>query len=424
LSATEARRDVAGDATESQRGGAGSGVGTRRGVADPVAWQRGLRAQFPIVTANPDLAYLDSAATAQKPQPVLDAVMAYLTGENANAARGTYPWANRTTARVEQARDRLRAFLGDPDPGRSGVHFVSGATEGLRMVARDWLAPQLRDGDEIVVAHADHRANIVAWQEAADVARARGDRVTLVPMPYDAAHDYDAVRLADLVTPRTRMIAATHVHHVYGNDMHVSRLRAAAGPGVPICLDAAQSVGHMPVSVAELDADFLVFSGHKAMALPGTGAIWSRNRRGPVFRPGGWQGTPNTAGIVSLAAALDWLDVAGLDQIATWTRDLAARLTNGLAGLDAYEVLGCQTSLTAESAVQRRQGIVTFRHRAIGSNDLGFILAADGFLVRADGHCQGEQGEKTSSVRVSLHVHNTVEEIDRLIDRLAALNDA
>ncbi|MFI1995517.1 aminotransferase class V-fold PLP-dependent enzyme [Actinoplanes sp. NPDC020271] len=387
-------------------------------------WQRELRAQFPIITANPGVAYLDSAATAQKPQPVLDAVMTYLTGENANAARGTYPWANRTTTRVEQARDRLRAFLGDPEPDRSGVHFVSGATEGLRAVARDWLAPQLRDGDEIVVAHADHQANILPWQEVAALARARGDRVTLIPMPYDAAHDYDAGRLADLLTPRTRMIAATHVHHVYGNDMHVSRLRAAAGPGVPICLDAAQSIGHLPVSVAGLDADFLVFSGHKAMALPGTGAIWARNRRGPLFRPGGWPGTPNTAGIVSLTAALDWLDAAGVDRIAAWTRDLGARLTGALAGLNGYEVLGCRTSLAADSTVQRRQGIVTFRHRTIGSHDLGFILAADGFLVRADGHCQGEQGEKTTSVRVSLHVHNTVGEIDRLVDRLAALNDA
>lgn len=390
---------------------------------DRITWQRDLRAQFPIVTANPDVAYLDSAATAQKPQPVLDAVLDYLTSENANASRGTYPWANRTTARVEQARDRLRAFLGDPEPDRSGVHFVSGATEGLRAVARDWLAPLLRDGDEIVVAHADHSANIVCWQEAAALARARGDHVTLIPMPYDAAHDYDAARLADLVTPRTRMIAATHVHHVYGNDMHVARLRAAAGPGVPICLDAAQSVGHLPISLAELDADFLVFSGHKAMALPGTGAVWSRNRRGPAFTPGGWPGTPNTAGIVSLTAALDWLDAAGVDRIAGWTRDLGARLTAGLAGLDAYEVLGCQTSLAAGAAVQRRQGIVTFRHRSIGSNDLGFILAADGFLVRADGHCQGDQGEKTASVRVSTHVHNTVEEIDRLLERLAALRD-
>ncbi|GAA2676113.1 aminotransferase class V-fold PLP-dependent enzyme [Actinoplanes palleronii] len=390
-------------------------------MTDP-AWQRELRAHFPIVTGHPDVAYLDSAATSQKPQPVLDAVLDYLTGENANAARGTYPWANRTTARIEQARDRVRVFLGDPAPDRSGVHFVSGATEGLRAVARDWLAPQLRDGDEIVVPYADHNANIVPWQEAAALARARGAHVTLRAMPYDDAHDYDAARLARLVTPRTRLIAATHVHHVYGNDMHVSRLRAAAGPGVPICLDAAQSVGHLPISLAALDVDFLVFSGHKALALPGTGAIWSGNRRGPAYAEAGWRGTPNTSGIVSLVAALDWLDAAGVDRIERWTRDLGARLTAGLAELDAYQVLGCQSSLAAASATQRRQGIVTFRHRTIGSNDLGFILAADGLLVRADGHCQGDEGEKTSSVRVSLHVHNSPAEIDRLLERLAALN--
>ncbi|WP_229830499.1 aminotransferase class V-fold PLP-dependent enzyme [Actinoplanes ianthinogenes] len=391
-------------------------------MSELASWQAELRAQFPIVAAHPEIAYLDSAATAQKPQPVLTAVMDYLTSENANAARGTYPWATRTTARVEQARDRVRAFLGDPDPDRSGVHFVSGATEGLRAVARDWLAPQLRDGDEIVVPYADHNANIVPWHEAAALAHARGVRVTLRAMPYDAAHDYDAARLADLVTPRTRMIAATHVHHVYGNDMHVSRLRAAAGPGVPICLDAAQSAGHLPLSVRELDVDFLVFSGHKAMALPGTGVVWAGNRRGPEYTQAGWHGTPNTSGIVSLVAALDWLDAAGVDRIAAWTRDLGARLTDGLARLDAYQVLGCQGSLAADSGVQRRQGIVTFRHRAIGAHDLGFILAADGLLVRADGHCQGDQGEKTSSVRVSLHAYNTPQEIDRLLRRLAELN--
>lgn len=376
-------------------------------------WQRKLRAQFPQIVANPELAYLDSAATSQKPQPVLDAVLDYLTTGNANAARGTYPWANRTTARLERAKDRLRRFLGDPAPDSSGVHFVAGATDGLRTIARDWLAPTLRPGDEVVVPFADHQATIAPWLELPGV--------TVRPMPYDAAHDYDVAALAALIGPRTRLIAATHVHHVYGNDMNVHRLREVAGPGVPICLDAAQSVGHLPISLAGLDVDFVVFSGHKAMALPGIGAIWARNARGPRFAPGGWPGSPNTSGIVSLEAALDWLDEAGVDRIERWTRALAARLTDGLSRLPGFEVLGCQASLTAASTVQRRQGIVTFRHRAIGSNDLGFILAGDGLLVRADGLCQGSAGEKSSSVRVSLHVHNTPDEIDRLLATLAGI---
>jgi cysteine desulfurase/selenocysteine lyase len=385
-------------------------------------WQQRLRAQFPLITANPDVAYLDSAATSQKPQAVLDAVLSYLTTANASAARGTYPWANRTTARIEQARERVRHFLGDPAPGRSGVHFVSGTTEGLRAIARDWLVPHLRDGDEIIVPFADHAANNEPWLEAAELLHGRGISIVVRAMPYDAAFDYDTTRLAGMINERTRFIAATHVHHVYGNDMNVHRLREVAGPGVAICLDAAQGVGHLRLSTAATDVDFVVFSGHKTMALPGTGAIWARNQRGPAYTPTGWRGSPNTSGIISLVAALDWLDAAGLDRIEAWNTALGARLTDGLRTLRGFEVLGCQSSLAADSGVQQRQGIVALRHRAIGSNDLGFILAADGLMVRADGHCQGDQGEKTASVRASLHVYNTAEEVDRLLSVLTALD--
>jgi cysteine desulfurase/selenocysteine lyase len=387
-----------------------------------IGWHQQLRAQFPIITGNPDVAYLDSAATSQKPQVVLDAVMTYLTTGNANAARGTYPWANRTTTRIEQARDRLRRFLDDPEPRRSGVHFVSGTTEGLRAIARDWLAPQLRDGDEIIVPFADHAANNEPWREAGELLRRQGITIRVRPMPYDAAFDYDTAQLAGMLTERTRLIAATHVHHVYGNDMNVHRLRAVAGPGIPICLDAAQGVGHLPLSTTRTDVDFVVFSGHKAMALPGTGAIWARNQRGPAYTPAGWSGSPNSGGIVSLAAALDWLDAAGLDRIARWNTALGARLTDALRSLPSFEILGCQSNLSADATVQQRHGIVAFRHHLIGSNDLGFILAADGLMVRADGHCQSGQGEQDSSVRVSLHVYNSVAEVDHLIAVLTALD--
>ncbi|MFI8894993.1 aminotransferase class V-fold PLP-dependent enzyme [Streptomyces paradoxus] len=389
---------------------------------DPRPWQQGLRAQFPIVTGHPELAYLDSAATAQKPQAVLDAVQTYLTTSNANSARGTYTWANRTTELVERTRGRVARFLGDDRPERSVVHFTGGTTEGLRTIARDWLPGFLRDGDEIVVPDADHQANIVPWLEAQRSLAREGVHVRVVPMPYQSGSgDYDHRALAERVGPRTRFVATTHVHHVYGGDMNVHRIREAVGPDAVICLDAAQSVGHLPVSVAELDVDFVVFSGHKALALPGSGAVWARQARGPEFVPGGWSGTPNTVGIASLEAALDWLEAAGVDRIERWTADLAARLTEGLRRLDSYEILGCPLSLAAGSAVQRRQGIVTLRHRAIDSGDLGFILFSHGFMVRSDHHCQGDAGEKSGSVRVSLHVYNTVEEVDRLLSVLASL---
>ncbi len=385
-------------------------------------WQRALRAQFPIITAHPELAYLDSAATAQKPQAVLDAVNTYLTTTNANAGRGTYPWANRTTDLVAQARDRVKRFLDDPAPERSAVHFTSGTTEGLRTVARDWLPGFLADGDEIVVPVADHEANIAPWLETQRHLARQGVHIRVRPMPYQrASGDYDHTALAELAGPRTRFVATSHVHHVYGGNMNIHRIRRAVGPEAVICLDAAQSVGHLPVSVADLDVDFLVFSGHKAMALPGTGAVWARQARGPGFAPGGWSGTPNTVGIASLAVARDWLEAAGTDRIERWTVALAARLTEGLRHLDPYEVLGCQSSLAADSPVQRRQGIVTLRHHAIDSGDLGFILFSHGFMVRSDQHCQGSAGERTGSVRVSLHVHNTAEEVDRLLAVLATL---
>ncbi|MFD5973409.1 aminotransferase class V-fold PLP-dependent enzyme [Streptomyces bacillaris] len=397
--------------------------------ADPgnPSWQREAREQFPIVTAHPELAYLDSAATSQKPRAVLEAVQTYLTTSNANAGRGTYPWANRTTELVESTRERVKEFLHDPEPGRSGVHFTSGTTEGLRTVARDWLVPYLDDGDEILVPYADHRANLDPWIEARRLLAERGVQVRVQALPYQAGSgDYDHRVLAQAVGPRTRFVAATHVHHVYGGDMNVHRIREAVGPDVAICLDAAQSVGHLPVHLDDpsLDVDFVVFSGHKAMALPGSGVIWARNTRGPTFRPEGWKGTPNTTGIVSLRAALDWLDTIGPECVAHWTTALATRLTDRLALLGPYEIIGCQASLSADSALpaeQRRRGIVTFRHRDIPSDDLGFILFSHGFMVRADNLCQAGSDARDASVRVSLHVYNTVEEIDRLLVVLASL---
>jgi cysteine desulfurase / selenocysteine lyase len=385
------------------------------------SWQAGLHAQFPIFERHPGLAYLDSAATTQKPQAVLEAVQDYLTTANANAGRGSYTWANVTTELVEHGRSRIKEFLADPHPSASTVEFTSGTSEGLRAVA-EWLTGWLRDGDEIIVPFGDHNANHVPWLEAEDRLAERGTKITVHPLPVDpASGDYDHRALPERVNERTRFVAATHVHHVYGADLNVHRIREVVGPDVPICLDAAQSVGHLPTSVAELDVDFVAFSGHKTMALPGIGAVWARNRRGPAFALGGWAGSPNTVGVLSLTTALDWLTRAGLADIRSWNSALAVRLAVGLHRLPDIEILGCQQSLAADSTVQRREGTVAFRHTRIPSGDLGFALAGEGFMVRADSHCQaGRDPLDDGSVRVSAHVYNTPHEIDRLLAALAS----
>lgn len=405
-------------------GGAASAVTTQPDavLVELAAWQAEIRTQFPALAGRPEV-YLDSAATAQKPQIVLDAVHEYLTTCNANAGRGSYPWAGRTTTLVDRARARIATFLDDPDPQRSVVHVLAGTTSALRTLALDWLVDHLADGDEIVVPTADHQANVRPWLEARDVLARRGIRIGVQEMPYEPSGDYDPVALAALVTPRTRFIAVTHVHHVFGADMNIHRIRNVVGPDVVICLDAAQSVGHLPVSLRRLDVDFLAFSGHKAMALPGVGVLWARNTRGRPYAPRGWDGSPNTTGLVSLEAALTWLQLSGLARIARWTVALGARLTDHLNRLDSYRVLGCQDSLAAGSSTQRRQGIVTFRHRSVPASDLGFVLSEHGFMVRANSHCQAGVTEREASVRVSLHAYNTPDEIDRLVALLAALDD-
>lgn len=388
-------------------------------VVELTDWHRATRSEFPQLVGSRE-AYLDSSATSQKPQAVLDAVNRYLTTSNANAGRGSYPWANRTTALVEDARDHVRSFLADPAPEQSTVTFVSGATEGLRRVAEDWLAKTLRDGDEIVVPLDDHQANVVPWYDVVSDLDRRGIRVVAHAMPYEPSGDYDMAALAEVVGPRTRFVAATHVHHVYGTDMNVQRIRHVVGPEVVVCLDSAQSIGHLDVCVAALDVDFVVFSGHKAMALPGIGVVWARNERTPRFAASGWAGSPNTAGVVSLSAALEWLTHAGLDRIDRWTTGLGAIVTHGLSELPSVEILGCQSSLHLDSEVQRRQGIVTFRHRAIPAGDLGFHLESHGLLVRADHHCQAGE-DRAASVRVSTHAYTAVDEVLRLLDVLHQL---
>lgn len=381
-------------------------------------WQAEVRAQFPILTAHPDLVYLDSAATSQKPIAVLEAADRYLRTSNANAGRGTYEWANATTVAIEAAKETVGSFIGASPFAMSSVELVSGTTEGLHRIAFDWLLDELVDGDEIIVPTRDHQANVMPWFGVVDALAARGKHITAHAMPYDSAGDYDVTGLATISGPRTRFVAMTHVHHVYGADMGVKRVRAAIGPDAVLCLDAAQSIGHLPVSMTDLDVDFAVFSGHKAMALPGIGAIWARNERGRPFALRGWGGTPNTVGAVSLSAGLDWLARTGIDRIEGHLQDLTEHLETRLLQINGINLVGCPHGCRIRPSDLRRVGIVAFRHERVDCGDLGFALDSQGFMVRSNTHCQAGMLPEDGSVRVSMHAYTTATEIDRLVDVL------
>jgi cysteine desulfurase/selenocysteine lyase len=382
-----------------------------------LGWAAERRAEFPAIAGDPEHAYLDSAATAQKPIAVIEAVRRHLEGGTGNVGRGSHRWGVRAGAEVERCLRAVRDLIGAGHATTGTVHLVSGATEAIRRAALDVVLPGLGAGDQVVVPYSDHRANADPWRELAGRASSAGRAVELVPMPYDSTGDYDLERLADLVGPRTRLVAATHVHHVFGAEMRIRELREAVGAEVPILLDAAQSVGHLPLDIQAVDVDLVAFSGHKAMAHTGVGVLWTRDRRLPAPVLPGLDGTPNVVGAVSLASACEWLLATGVDRIAAHTEALLNRLARGLVAIPGIELAGCPEPDQVGS-LPRRTSLVAFRHRGIPSVDLGFALDAVGVSVRADALCQAGRSPSEGLVRASVHVYNTPSEVDRLLGGL------
>lgn len=379
------------------------------------SWVDKIRPQFPILDNNPDVAYLDNAATSQKPAAVLDCIEDYSVTINANVARGSYPWAGHTAADIEKAGETVRElFAAD-----GHVTWTSGATEGLHLLATDWYANRLQNGSEVIVPFQDHGALLHAWKACQTTLGRAGVDITLVPMPYEeGSGDYDYQKLAELVTERTAVVNATAVHHVYGNNMNLHRMRAAIGTSPALVVDAAQAAGHEVLHPKTIDADHVVFSGHKAYGPFGSGAIWSAAQREPAPQTSAWAGTPNVAGIIGLAAGLSWAMSHDLNAIHDWKTNVLIPLTDFLARSDSYSVLGCQDSLTVESQVQRRSGLCSFRHETMQAQDLAFVLASRDIYVRADSHCQAvAEGtpHPDPSVRVSVAPFTTPRDIERVV---------
>lgn len=383
---------------------------------------------FPIFRAagNETLAYLDNAATSQKPQAVLDALTGFYSTINANIHRGVYRLSMEATEAYDAARECVARYLGAESPRE--IVFVRGATEGINLVARSYLQPLLRPGDEILLTETEHHANFVPWQM---VAGETGAVLRLIPLHEDQSLDLEAAE--QLLTPCTRMLAVVHGSNATGNLNDIARLAAmATAKGVPVLVDACQSAVHGRCDVRALDCDFLVFSGHKVYGPTGIGVLYGKLEHLESMRPyqGGGDmiekvalegttyagppekfeaGTPHIAGAVALAAALEFLQSWDPEAMETHLQALLDRARDGLGALPGLRLLG---------TAGPRLPIVSFLVDGVHPHDIATFLDADGIAIRAGHHCCQPLMRKlgvAGTSRASFAPYNSLDEVDRLV---------
>jgi cysteine desulfurase/selenocysteine lyase len=391
-----------------------------------------VRGDFPIldrtVNGRP-LAYLDSAATSQKPRLVLDAIRVYYEHGNANVHRALHTLGEEATAAYEEARGKVQRLL-NARASRE-IIFTRGTTEAINLVASSWADSKLATGDVVLLTEMEHHSNLVPWQIAC--AR-RGSTLRFIPLAEDGTLDLEeAERTWD---PGTRLVAVTFVSNVLGTINDVKSIAALAhARGALVLVDGAQAVPHMRVDVQDIDCDFFAFSGHKMYAPMGIGALYGKEKildAMPPWMGGGemirsvsleqstwndlpWKfeaGTPNVEGAVGLSAAIDYLHALGLPAIGAWEEELAAY---------ARERLGGVRELTQYGAAKRRSGVFPFNLGDIHAHDVAQFLDREGIAVRAGHHCAQPLARKlgvAATVRASLAFYNTFSEIDRLVDAL------
>jgi len=411
---------------------------------------RRIKADFPILQTSVNghpLVYLDSGATSQRPLAVLDAERDYLLNLNAAVHRGAHTLAAEATEVFEDARATVAGFIG-ADEGE--LVWTSNATEAVNLVAYAFsnasagrggvAAERLRigRGDDIVTTEMEHHANLIPWQE---LAARTGANLRVIPVDDDGALRLD--ELSSYITERTRLVAATHVSNVLGVVNPIERLVAAAHEvGALFLLDACQSVPHLPVDASALDVDFAVFSGHKMLGPTGIGALYGRRElleSMPPFLTGGSMittvsmteaeylpppqrfeaGTQRVSQAIALAAAVRYLDGIGMPRIAAHEAELGHRLVDGLGAIDGVRVLGAGIDLP-------RVGLASIDVAGIHSHDLGQFLDDRGIAVRVGHHCAQPLHRRlgvTSSTRASTYIYNTADDVDAVIDGVAAAID-
>jgi cysteine desulfurase/selenocysteine lyase len=387
-----------------------------------------LRRHFPVLARmvrGKPLAYLDNGASAQRPTAVIDAVDDYERHHHANIHRGVHTLSQEATALYESARDRLVEFINARS--RHEVIFVRGTTEAINLVAQSYARPLLKPGDEVLITHLEHHANIVPWQMVCEQTGA-----SLVVAPIDPHGEVHVDAVVALMSPRTRLFACAHVSNALGTVLPVRRLIAAAkARGIATLIDGAQAVPHMPVDVQELDCDFYAFSGHKMFGPTGVGILYGREQlldRMPPWQGGGDMilavtfakttynglphkfeaGTPNISGGIGLGAAADFLQ--GLDRSAAHRHESAL--------LDhATAVLSKIPDLRIVGTAGDKASLVSFAVAGVHPHDLGTILDEDGVAIRTGHHCAMPVMDffrLPATARASFAFYNTFEEIDRL----------
>lgn len=406
-------------------------------IAAQVALDGLARDVFPVFRAYPDVIYFDSAATTQKPSSVIQTVNAY--HERAvNIGRGSYPWALEVYEQVQAVRECVARFLHAHSAAE--VVFTAGATDSFNRICLSWGLAHLRDGDEVLLCADDHKSCTLPWLNLKRILQGFGVTLNLKFYGVDERGSIDFYDLLSKVTGRTRLVALTHINNVYGNLNDIAAIRAKLPHPVLLALDASQSIGHIDVNVQQLGVDFLAFSGHKMFASTGVGVLWVDQRWHNQLRPslvGGGSGsssihpethdfvsatmpdlleagTQNIAGILSLGAAIAFLQSIGMETIHTYISALTGYLVSQLQTLDHLVFVPRKRFREATNGY----GLVSFRFEGLSSNEVGSLLEQEHIFVRTGDHCMSAPGENEDSLRVSLHIYNTKDEIDRLLQVL------
>ena len=391
-----------------------------------------IRKDFPIldqIVNDEPLVYLDNAATTQKPKVVLEAVNRYYQEDNANVHRGVHTLAERATASYEGARETVRRFINASSTKE--VLFTRGTTTGLNWIGR-FAEEILEEGDEVLISIMEHHSNILPWQEAC---RKTGAKLVYAYLK-DGGLDLEDFR--EKLTDRTKFVSITHASNVLGVINPVQEIaQLAHEKGAIMVVDGAQSLPHMKIDVQKLDADFFVFSGHKMAGPTGIGVLYGKehylNQMSPVEFGGEmidfvyeqsatwkelpWKfeaGTPNMAGAIGLAAAIDYLEAIGMDAIEHHEQELIAYVFPKLQAIEGLKIYGSQD-------LAKRSGVISFNLGNLHPHDLATALDYEGLAVRAGHHCAQpliQYLEVPATARASFYLYNTKEDCDKLVEAL------